>query len=343
VVIAVAGLSIGGADAHGAQPPRPVADVHHIAPAGPLAPFAASPYVVPIDPPRANPLVAPALKHPRKKARPPASAPLVTLPSHLNVTASAIPRRVLESYVNAANLANKADPVCQLKWQTVAGIGFIESDNARSGGSANPHWNGVANPPILGPLLNGQDGFAAIPDTDGGALDGNSQWERAVGPMQFIPSTWARYAADGNHDGIKNPEQIDDATLAAANYLCATGPDLGQPKNLIRAIYAYNHSYIYVRAVLTVEAHYLNIDPAKLGINGLPKSHKRKHKHHAKITVIAPTPKPTGSSPPTTASPSPSPSGSPTPSTSPTPTPSGVPTPTGSPVVGRRPTPPPRR
>ena len=44
--------------------------------------------------------------------------------------------------------------------------------------------------------------------------------------MQFIPSTWMIYGADGNGDGIKDPFNIFDAALAAANYLCDAGGDL---------------------------------------------------------------------------------------------------------------------
>jgi membrane-bound lytic murein transglycosylase B len=88
--------------------------------------------------------------------------------------------------------------------------------------------------------------------------------------MQFIPSTWARYAADGNHNGVEDPRDIDDATLAAADYLCATGPDLDKSDPRIRAIYAYNHSHTYVRAVLTVAAGYMNIDPARSASTACP-------------------------------------------------------------------------
>jgi hypothetical protein len=262
---------------------------------------------------------------------------LVRLPTHLNVSASTIPRRVLASYVNAVRLADKADPMCHLQWQSLAGIGFIESDHARSGGSSNPKWNGEARPPILGPVLDGQAGVGAIPDTDNGFLDGNTQWDRAVGPMQFIPSTWANYATDGNNDGTKDPENIDDATLAAADYLCAAGPDLNQPVHLIQAVYAYNHSFSYVKAVLTVAAHYENINPAKLGVNGLPNDPKPKH-HKRVLGLQPPTPpaphRSAGASPSPHPSPSRTPSPSPTPTSSPTPspTPTDTPSPTDSPT-----------
>jgi hypothetical protein len=97
-------------------------------------------------------------------------------------------------------------------------------------------------------VLNGA-GFAAIPDTDHGALDGDPVWDRAVGPMQFIPSTWRRWAADGNHDGIADPENVYDAGLAAGRYLCADGRDLSTAGGLQSAILSYNYSDTYLRLV----------------------------------------------------------------------------------------------
>jgi membrane-bound lytic murein transglycosylase B len=324
-VIAAVALSMVTTDGPASPTSHPAASVQLIDSTPPMEPFAATPISIPFA---VFTVVRPQVKKPTKSASP----PIAKLPRHLDVTASAIPRRVLASYVNATKLANRADPICHLKWQVLAGVGFIESDHARSGGSDKPGWNGIANPPIYGPLLDGQDGFPPFPDTDHGAIDGNTQWDRAVGPMQFMPSTWAVYAADGNHDGVKNPQDIDDATLAAANYLCASSSDLNRPKHLIQAIHSDNHSYPYARAVLTVIAHYMNINPAKLGINGLP-HRKRRHTAISLITPPSRTPSPTpsGSAPP---SPTPSPSSSPSPSGPPFPTPTALPTrsPTPSPT-----------
>jgi membrane-bound lytic murein transglycosylase B len=61
----------------------------------------------------------------------------------------------------------------------------------------------------------------------------------ARGPMQFLPSTWRRYGMGGDIDDPR------DAILAAANYLHASGA----PGDLDRALFAYNHSTSYVRAV----------------------------------------------------------------------------------------------
>jgi len=62
----------------------------------------------------------------------------------------------------------------------------------------------------------------------------------AQGPMQFIPATWRAYGMGGD---IRDPR---DAIMGAANYLRRSGA----PRSYRRALYAYNPSYAYVRAVL---------------------------------------------------------------------------------------------
>ena len=75
----------------------------------------------------------------------------------------------------------------------------------------------------------------------------------ARGPMQFIPATWATY-------GRGNIDDPHDAILAAARYLAASGT----PRDVSRALYHYNPSRLYVRAVLTY-AHRMRDDPAAFG------------------------------------------------------------------------------
>jgi hypothetical protein len=327
LMLVTVAMSVGNAQGP-AEQARAAADTQAVQQAGPQPAAAAAPLIVPLDVPASampgnEPRYAAAIGRPN--APPVASAPIAKLPVHLDTHASSIPLRVLSAYVAAAALEHRADAQCHLRWQTLAGIGFIESDHARSGGSERPGWNGVANPPIFGPLL--------------------ADNVRAVGPMQFLPSTWAIYGADGNGDGVDNPQDIDDATLAAGDYLCAVSPDLNQPKHLIRAIFAYNHSYSYVRAVLTVTAHYMNINPAKLGINGLPKRHKKRVALHLAPPVAPPNFGAPKSQPSPTPTASPTPVGSPTspsPSPTPKPTPRPIPTPTRSWSPNPSPTPTPR-
>jgi membrane-bound lytic murein transglycosylase B len=110
--------------------------------------------------------------------------------------------------------------------------------------------NGDTDKRIIGIQLNGTNSTRAIGDTDGGVLDGDTSYDRAVGPMQFIPQTWRRYEADGNEDGTTSPFNLYDATLAAATYLCASSSGLDADPGLRAAYFSYNHSVRYVDSVL---------------------------------------------------------------------------------------------
>ncbi|WP_042836593.1 lytic transglycosylase domain-containing protein, partial [Streptomyces sp. NRRL S-15] len=156
-----------------------------------------------------------------------------------------IPASVLAAYKKAQQEIAGTDAACRLPWQLLAAIGKVESGQARGG---KVDADGTTFSPILGPALNGQ-GFALIKDTDGGAYDGDSTHDRAVGPMQFIPSTWATWGQDANGDGRKDPNNIYDAALAAGRYLCAGPRDLSLAADLDRAVLSYNHSTEYLRTV----------------------------------------------------------------------------------------------
>jgi len=158
-----------------------------------------------------------------------------------------IPASALAAYKNAARIMAEEQPGCHVDWALIASIGRIESNHARGG---YVDARGDTLEPILGPVLNGTGPFAAIPDTDQGRYDGDKVWDRAVGPSQFIPSTWAGYASDGNGDGISNPNNIYDAALGTGRYLCSGGLDLSNPDQLRTAIFRYNHSDTYVNTVI---------------------------------------------------------------------------------------------
>lgn len=159
-----------------------------------------------------------------------------------------IPVLVLKAYHRAADLVDAEQPACKLPWWLLAGIGHTESGHAESG---RVTADGTTRGRILGPRLNGgiaED--AVITDTDQGKLDGDTRYDRAVGPMQFIPSTWAKWGADGNGDGKRDPSNIFDATLAAGRYLCAGDRDLSTAAGLKAAVFSYNHSEPYYLTVL---------------------------------------------------------------------------------------------
>lgn len=169
--------------------------------------------------------------------------------------ATRIPPRALRAYVAAARRLDRDDPACRIAWNTLAGIGSSESSHGSFGG-ASLDDDGVARPRIRGVPLDGTGGNRAIDDTDRGDLDGDTRWDRAVGPLQFIPTTWARWGADGDGDGAADPHDIDDAALSAARYLCGAGGDLSGDRGWSRAVLAYNNSGSYVREVARTAAEY---------------------------------------------------------------------------------------
>ncbi|MGP2440498.1 lytic transglycosylase domain-containing protein [Streptomyces sp. JW3] len=158
-----------------------------------------------------------------------------------------LPATVLTAYRRAETSLARTDPGCALPWQLLAGIGKVESGHAR-GGAVDAHGDTLT--PITGPALDG-DGFALIRDSEGGVWDGDAVYDRAVGPMQFLPTTWKTWGADGNGDGAANPNNIYDAALAAGHYLCAGDRDLRTGADLDRAILSYNHSRDYLNTVLS--------------------------------------------------------------------------------------------
>lgn len=191
----------------------------------------------------------------------PADAP-VTAPAYGDstetgrLTASGIPVRVLQAYAAAAAVMGRVDPGCRLHWSLVAGIGRVESNHGRFGGSAVTA-TGRVTPPILGPRLDGSNsGWATVRDSDDGRYDGDTAFDRAVGPMQFLPGTWRSYGADADRDGAADPQDVDDAALGTARYLCAGGGDLSQQADRWRAVLRYNHSNSYAALVLGLADSY---------------------------------------------------------------------------------------
>jgi hypothetical protein len=183
--------------------------------------------------------------------QPPVPMPLIVPGGHAGSAGISgplgIPASMLKAYRNAADILNKEQPGCHIDWALIASIGRIESNHAR-GGYVNAAGDTLE--PILGPVLNGAGAFAAIPDTDGGKYDGDAVWDRAVGPTQFIPGTWKGYASDGNGDGVSNPNNIYDETLASARYLCSGGLDLSTDAGQRIAVRRYNNSQSYVDTVM---------------------------------------------------------------------------------------------
>ncbi|MEV7339757.1 lytic murein transglycosylase [Streptomyces sp. NPDC093544] len=256
----------------------------------------------------------------------PAPTPTIGTPATTGEAEAGIPATVLDAYKQAAASLSASKPGCNLPWELLAAIGKVESGQARGG---NVDSEGTTITPILGPVLNG-NGFANISDTDDGAYDGDSTHDRAVGPMQFIPSTWEWAGKDGNDDGKKDPNNIYDAALAAGNYLCRFSWDLSDQSNLDSAILSYNNSTEYLNTVLSwLEYYRKGTHEVPDGTGTLPAN--RSDDSGGATVSPSPTPPSTPSTPSTPSSPPTSPTPpttTPPPTTPPATTPPTPPTPT---------------
>ncbi|MET9324883.1 hypothetical protein ABZX75_32775 [Streptomyces sp. NPDC003038] len=231
--------------------------------------------------------------------------------------ATGIPATALDAYHRAELSVAAALPGCKLPWQLLAGIGRVESVHASGYGLKA---DGYTEKPIRGPRLDG-NGFAEIRDTDKGEWDADTEYDRAIGPMQFIPSTWATWGADGNGDAKRDPNNIYDAALGAGLYLCAGDRDLSDSGKLDSAILSYNNSREYVNTVLGYMRQYQNGGAAEV-----PNPPAGEYPTPSPGTL--PTPRPAATVPPKQTKPT-------TPPTTPPATP-----PTKPPAEPEKPTPP---
>ncbi len=137
--------------------------------------------------------------------------------------------------------------------------------------------------------------------------------------MQFIPSTWSVVGVDADGDGKRNPQDIDDAALATAVYLCSGDDDLSSTAGQRAAVYRYNHSQSYVDLVLRIAAAYTDGDftsapngttsagylvPAPAPVAHGGRGHHQHHgQHHpsggGQVPTTQPSPTPTAAPTPT--------------------------------------------
>lgn len=235
----------------------------------------------------------------------------------------------------------RAPRACHLQAAHLAAIGQVESGSIGGRSVTADHR---VTPAIYGPLLDGGP-FAVIHDSDGGAVDGASDYDRAVGPLQFLPGSWSWAGRDGDGDGRRDPQNVFDAASATAGYLCQGGRNLARPGDLRSAVLSYNQSGAYHSAVLEWVSYFQRHGLAALvtvafrvGSGGRASA----------MTVQTPDPSPPKSAPTTTAARTPStgsgaatgsaatatPTGTPTtPATdAPTPTPPATPSPDPTPA-----------
>ncbi|WP_412753124.1 lytic transglycosylase domain-containing protein [Krasilnikovia sp. M28-CT-15] len=159
-----------------------------------------------------------------------------------------IPVVAVQAYGYAELVVARTTPSCHLNWTTLAAIGEVESAHGSALGAVLGA-DGSVQPPIFGLPLDGKGGRQLIRDTDQGVIDGDATYDRAVGPLQFIPSTWKENAVDADNSGLADPNDIDDAALTAAIYLCRNGRDMSKADAWWDAILSYNAVRPYAQKV----------------------------------------------------------------------------------------------
>jgi hypothetical protein len=166
-----------------------------------------------------------------------------------------IPVVATQAYGYAELVLGRTTPGCHLSWTTLAAIAEVESNHGHFQNSVLGA-DGTVAPPIYGLPLNGQGGRQMIADTDHGVIDGDPTYDRAVGPLQFIPSTWEKYKVDADNNGVADPQNINDASLTAGIYLCQNGRDLSKPDDWYSAIFSYNAVQPYADKVFQTANEY---------------------------------------------------------------------------------------
>ncbi len=273
------------------------------------------------------------------------------------LTFADIPSQALSAYQRAATVIDLADDRCHLDWELVAALGKVASDHGRLRGSALDE-RGVARPAVLGPRLTGRHGTQRVADTDAGLVDGAASVDRVVGPLMLLPATWSLVAVDGDSDGRRDPQDVDDAALAVSVFLCAGPGDLRNTERVREQVGRYHPGADYLRTVLRVRADYRaagvlptaeSLMVRQTGLTAVvpvvPEEPEPGAAYEAGASYqgsppTAPTSAPTSTTGPTptaapTATPTPAPTASATPTADPTadPSPTDAPSPTGSPTA----------
>jgi membrane-bound lytic murein transglycosylase B len=179
------------------------------------------------------------------------------------VVGADFPLVAMDAFWRAAGKVNGEAPQCGLRWTILAGISRVEGVHGTWGGSSLD-GDGATTQRITGPPLNGSRNTAVVGDTDGGLWDDDTTWDRGVGPMGFIPTSWRIFGSDGNGDNDLDPHNIYDAAEASARLLCWASAGLDTDPGLRAALFRYNRSQKYVDIVVNYIRGYdsLGLPPA---------------------------------------------------------------------------------
>ena len=264
------------------------------------------------------------------------------------LTVADIPTPALAAYQRATTVINSADDRCHLDWELVAALGKVLTDHGRAHGS-ELDAEGVARPAVVGQRLTGRHGTPRVADTDAGLLDNDSKLDRAVGPMLLLPAVWSVVSVDADSDGRRNPQDVEDAALGAAVFLCAGPGDFRNASHVRSEVRRYHSGAGYIRSVFGVRAAYRDAEPLTTTVSVLAREEgvSGDVAPDAVPTSADPTftdgnpSHPEPSTPPTSTTPSPSTPVDPssTVHTSPSPSPSTSQGPSASPTPSETPSP----
>lgn len=174
----------------------------------------------------------------------------VTTVRNVSADLDDVPSAATAAYQRAESVMAEADPSCRLRWTLVAAIGQVVSDHGQRG-DRSITAKGVVRPALVGPVVRNQAG-RRLSDTDAGKFDADERFDRAVGPMLLAPTTWSSVGVDGDGDGRRDPQDLDDAALAVAVLVCAGDHDLRKPDQLREALARVNDDRRFVSAVVDV-------------------------------------------------------------------------------------------
>lgn len=152
-----------------------------------------------------------------------------------------IPKRAMRSYAQATVTLNKQLPNCHMSWVTLAGVGKQTTDHARAGGALAA--DGKTAKPI---------GNVELRDFFGKTVSKSA----ARGPMQLTSAQWNRYGTSATGSGDGDPENFDDAVLAAGKALCAGGLDLAKGDDWWQAAGRINDAPLFLHRVLATATVY---------------------------------------------------------------------------------------
>ncbi len=165
-----------------------------------------------------------------------------------------IPDAALAAYQRSAAVMAEAAPDSRLRWTLLAAVGRVLTDHGQRG-DHRVDDRGNVRPGIVGKPLLARGGHR-VGDTEAGLLDEDRRFDRPVGPMLLSPADWSVVGVDGDSNGKRNPQDVDDASLALAVLLCAPGVDLRTPEGKRAALPRIDDTPDFVQAVLEVDAAY---------------------------------------------------------------------------------------